>query len=84
MKKRTDLKACLTFMKDYQQKLPDIDPLRWTTLEQVEAAIDACHPSAPGPDGIPFLAYKRLKSRADPVLHKVLLRLMAVDGTPPP
>jgi len=48
-------------------------------VQDVARAIKLSGKSSPGPDGIPFLAYKRLGPLAQGVLHKAILSLMQ-DG----
>ena len=59
---------------------------RWN-LERhhLEQSLKLCSESAPGPDGIPYLAWKVLKDISVPVLYEAALALQVVepDALPP-
>ncbi len=62
------LEQCL---QDYNKRAASIQ--KWTILpSHLKAVIKAAKNSSPGPDGIPFLAYKVLQDSAYPVLWAVL------------
>ena len=67
--------------RHYTGKLIATDP-KEVTIEMVENVILASGSTAPGPDNIPFSAYRTLVSIAAPVLHGVIMLLM--KGIPPP
>ena len=68
-------------MKLYNKKLPpgNIPP---PTLEAVEEAIKSTNDSAPGPDGIPFIFYRRLSTIIAPILHKLILLISTTQKAP--
>ena len=50
--------------------------------EAVERAISSSNDSAPGPDGIPFAAYRALPEICGPCLLDILIE--GANGPPPP
>ena len=58
---------CIPFSGEPTEYTPD--------LQDIEQSISEAADSAPGPDGVPFRAWKVLKSIAAPVLHSVAIQL---------
>ena len=52
-------------------------------MEEIRAIIKATHHSAPGPDGLPFEAYKILIDTSAPILVEVLAALFNDSRDPP-
>ena len=60
------------------ENLPAIDAAAWRLRrEDVEHAVTASTSSAPGPDGVPFLAWRRLGPLGIDILHDVAQTLTA-------
>ena len=56
--------------QEAMDSLPPLDDHRWKTRRrEVARAIKQAHASAPGPDGIPYLAWQRLGDLAIDILH---------------
>ena len=69
-----DINNMRKWLEDFPRKFNDDNVGSWTPSEEdVESAIAHCDHSAPGPDGIPFEAFKAVPKLAAKVLHKVLL-----------
>ena len=80
--KRLKIRHLSRFWKrHYAGKIISTDP-KDITIEMVEKIILASGSTAPGPDNIPFSAYRTLVSIAAPVLHGVIMQLM--KGVSPP
>ena len=80
--KRLKIRHLSRFWKrHYAGKVISTDP-KDITIEMVEKVILASGSTAPGPDNIPFSAYRTLVSIAAPVLHGVIMQLM--KGVSPP
>ena len=65
--------------RTHQKICEDID-MSWK--EAVERAISSSNDSAPGPDGIPFAAYRALPEICGPFLLDILIE--GANGAPPP
>jgi hypothetical protein len=74
-----------SWLQNFNKSVHLPEGFKWEfTLEDIVAAIDKTHPSAPGPDGIPFEAYKFCKSTAADILLRVANELMDPASGPPP
>ena len=63
--------------------LPPVDSQLWApTRDDVRSAVEASPNSAPGPDGLPFLAWRVLGPLAVDVLHGALQQLASDPGSP--
>ena len=59
------------WLRDLQDKLP-VSLDAWTlTHEHIRESLKRCHETAPGPDGIPYKAYKKLGNYASSFLFDV-------------
>jgi hypothetical protein len=64
--------AALGPLTDWRNWIPSVS--------SIEKTIANCNCSAPGPDGIPFIAYKRVHTLAANVFHSLFLDLLDVDN----
>ena len=66
------------WLENFPRKFSDSDVGAWTPSEEdVESAIAHCDHSAPGPDGIPFAAFKAVPKLAAKVLHQVITAMIS-------
>ena len=80
-KKKLKVRIGRFLSRHYKDKRIKIEP-REITLEIVESIILECGSTAPGPDNIPFKAYRILVEEATPIFMGVIKLLM--KGTLPP
>ena len=59
-----------SFLSDYDRKVKS-ELIKPVSLEVILQAIDVAPSTSPGPDGIPFRAYKLLNATAGPLLFEV-------------
>ena len=71
-----------TYFGDFRREIPEDLLPQLPTVSDVTDAILASNNSAPGPDGIPFAAYRSICMHAAPILYLVLKDL--ADGAHPP
>ena len=70
------------YLRGHRNRLPRGHLIPLPTLDQILGAINKSNDSSPGPDGIPFLAYRTLADLVAPVLLRVFAALAA--GVIPP
>ena len=84
--KRTDRDLRALWLRQDKHNRPPEDaaavPQECVTQEQVLRAIERSNNSAPGPDGIPFRAWRRLATVAAPLLHGALVALASEEAPP--
>lgn len=67
---------------NYQKRLPSGSwQVTWKIVREVWASLPN---SSPGPNGIPFSAYKQLATEAQPIFYDLIEELMDPQGHPPP
>ena len=72
-----------SWLQDVTDKLPDPDEPVWQLLRQhMDDAIKFAHETAPGPDGIPYRAFKRFPGSSD-VLYEAAVEMLKGDGDRP-
>ena len=58
----------------------DASDARWEVMrDHVEAALSACVDSSPGPDGIPYAAWRRIRDLTMDVLFEVAALMQTHD-----
>ena len=65
-----DKRKMTSFLSDYDRKVKS-ELIKPVSLEVILQAIDVAPSTSPGPDGIPFRAYKLLNATAGPLLFEV-------------
>ena len=74
---RPDTGKMREWLSAFPRKFTDPNIETWTPSEEdVENAISHCDHSAPGPDGIPFEAFKAVPKLAAAVIHKVIAAMI--------
>ena len=81
-RKPYDKTQCLNSLSKYNKKLKGGN---WELMyKHIEQAIDSAKNTSPGPNGIPFKAYKILKALCIPIIFDVIMDLMNPEGHPVP
>lgn len=77
---KKNVKASSRLLKKYGKRVTT--PPSRLTIAKIQSAIAETNDSAPGPDGIPFKAYKIISDVVAPVLYGCI-RLLMKGGSPP-